>query len=168
MMMYAEHLRLRRYYFLDDDIESFYEYDHRLGHHIMRTSKHTTFKALNFMNIVLENSISNDEKLNDEKNVIDENKVNDWMIDISQLAKNNDLFKQLFAILKNNLRESKNKILDLINKLLINNNDNIALLEMKKYILNDKSKIIGQVGLWNMLGHYEDYQNRLSGEKPNM
>ncbi len=63
-MMYAEHLRLRRYYFLDDDIESFYEYDHRLGHHIMRTSKHTTFKALNFMNIVLENSISNDEKLN--------------------------------------------------------------------------------------------------------
>lgn len=39
---------------------------------------------------------------------------------------------------------------------------------MKKYILNDKSKIIGQVGLWNMLGHYEDYQNRLSGEKPNM
>ena len=64
--MYAEHLRLRRYYFLDDDIESFYEYDHRLGHHIMKTSKHTTFKALNFMNIVLENSISNDEKLNDE------------------------------------------------------------------------------------------------------
>ncbi len=90
------------------------------------------------------------------------------MIDISQLTKNNYLFKQLFAILKNNLRESKNKILDLINKLLINNNDNIALLEMKKYILNDKSKIIGQVGLWNMLGHYEDYQNRLSGEKPNM
>jgi hypothetical protein len=43
--MYAEHLRLRRYYFLDDDIESFYEYDHRLGHHIMGTSKHTTFKA---------------------------------------------------------------------------------------------------------------------------
>lgn len=156
---------LRRWYFLDDDIESFYEYDNRLGHRIMTKNKNSAFKALNFMRIVLEDSISNDDNIRQISN----HKFLDWSIDIAPLVKNNPLYKELYDILFNKkLGESKNVALDLINRLLDQQiNDLPALLSIKEDLLNKKSKIIGQVALSDKLSHFSDYENRLQGEKPN-
>jgi hypothetical protein len=166
MMMFAEHLMLRIWYFLDDDIDSFYEYD-RLGHYEYETSKHSTFKALNFMKMVLEESISNDKRIED----IDKQKTREWANNIRKI--DCALFDILYDILlthmsEGNLNESKNKTLDIVNKLLNGYPDNLILIEIKNHLLNDYSKIIGQVALWNKLSYYsEDYGNRLRGEKPN-
>lgn len=152
MMMFAEHLMLRRWYFLDDDIDSFYEYDSRLGHREMRTSKHSTFKALNFMKIVLEDSISNDKQIKE----IENQKLKAWSKQIGKL--DGPLFESLNDILldginKNILNESKNETLDILNKLLVDHHDNSTLIDIKNHLLSDKSKIIGQVALWNRLSY---------------
>jgi regulator of RNase E activity RraB len=67
-----------------------------------------------------------------------------------------------------NLNESKNETLDIVNKLLNGHPDNLTLIEIKNHLLNDNSKIVGQVALWNKLAYNsEEYGNRLRGEKPN-
>ena len=170
-MMFAEHLMLRRWYFLDDDIDSFHEYD-RLGHCEYKTSKHSTFKALNFMKVVLEDSISNDEQISQ----IDKQKIKEWLKGLGFYINSKPdgaLFERLYDILlalmsEGNLNESKNETLDIVNKLLNGHPDNLTLIEIKNHLLNDNSKIVGQVALWNKLSYYsEDYRNRLRGEKPN-
>jgi len=159
MMMFAEHLMLRRYYLIDDDIEYFYEYDHRLGQRIMRSNDQSTFKALKFMEKVLEDSILND------KTEIDPDKLKKWTRFIS--SKNGILYDELYDILyEKMLIQSKCRALDLINKLLIVDNDDLILKEIKSNLLGDKSKHIGQVSLWNRLQYNKQYENRLQGEKP--
>jgi len=131
----------------------------------MTKNKNSAFKALNFMRIVLEDSISNDDNIRQISN----HKFLDWSIDIAPLVKNNPLYKELYDILFNKkLGESKNVALDLINRLLDQQiNDLPALLSIKEDLLNKKSKIIGQVALSDKLSHFSDYENRLQGEKPN-
>ena len=161
-MMFAEHLMLRRWYFLDDDINSFYEYD-RLGNREYNKNKHSTFKALHFMKVVLEDYISNDEQIRH----IDKQKTKEWKNNIRTIEC--PLFGRLYTILDDDiLKESKNETLEIINKLLNGHPDNLTLIEIKNHLLNDNSKIVGQVALWNKLSYYsEDYRNRLRGEKPN-
>lgn len=163
MMMFAEHLMLRRYYFLDDDIEQFYEYDHRLGQRIMRSNYQSTFKALKFIEKVLEDSISSDNKVKD----IDDEKLMEWSMYCASKGRKSILFKDLYKILfKKTYIQSKNEVLDFLNKLLVENDDDLILKEMKSNFLSDKSKHIGQVSLWNKLQYNKQYENRLQGEKP--
>ena len=163
-MMFAEHLKLRRWYFLDDDIESFYEYDNRLAYREMKKNKHSTFKALNFMSKVLEDSISNDEKIN-----IDGEKLKNWSINVLRINKTENvdlLIKELYGILfDRKLVESKNSALEIINELLIKYNYNDILLDIKNHLLNDKSKVIGSVALWCRQSR-PNYEDRLLGVIP--
>ena len=171
-MMFAEHLMLRRWYFLDDDIESFHEYDSRLGHREIRRSfdKHSTFKALNFMVTVLEHSLTNEDnpkEIDDQKEIYHQ-MVKKWIKCLSEHNRENEAFGKLADILYDRkLLESKNSVLHLINGVLKDYSDNSALIEIKRYLLNDKSKVIGQIALTNMSSYHENYQNRLQGEKPN-
>ena len=76
-------------------------------------------------------------------------------------------FKDLYKILfKKTYIQSKNEVLDLLNKLLVENDDDLILKEMKSNFLSDKSKHIGQVSLWNKPLYKKLYENRLQGEKP--
>lgn len=165
-MMFAEHLMLRRWYFLDDDIESFHEYDSRLGHREIRRSfdKHSTYKALNFMVTVLEHSLTNEENQKE----IDNDISLQLLMCLSKHNDKNEAFKKLCSILFNRkLLESKNSVLHLINGLLKDYSDITALKDIKSHLLNDKSKVIGQIALTDMSSYHENYQNRLQGEKPN-
>ncbi|XP_065640648.1 uncharacterized protein LOC101240012 isoform X1 [Hydra vulgaris] len=169
MMMFAEHLQLLRFYFIDDDIDSFYEYDKRLHGREIKKSPNFTYKSLAFMLKVLNFGCSNRDLCNNKdlhsKEVKDKeeavSKLNrrNWMKNLDKIkdtinaedSNTANLVDELYDIIDNKKYNEESKVKDLINTLMNHlGADGVLILnEIKNRLLKDKSKIIGQVALWN-------------------
>ncbi|XP_065673748.1 uncharacterized protein LOC101240012 isoform X2 [Hydra vulgaris] len=169
MMMFAEHLQLLRFYFIDDDIDSFYEYDKRLHGREIKKSPNFTYKSLAFMLKALNFGCSNRDLCNNKD--LHSKEVNHKEEAVSKLIRRNwmkslekikdtinvedtitaDLVDELYDIIDNKKYNEESKVKDLINTLMNHlAADGVLILnEIKNTLLKDKSKIIGQVALWN-------------------
>ena len=164
MMLFAEHLKLRRFYFIDDDIEGFYEYNPRSRD--IQTHSMFAFKALSFMLKVLESELEEDE----EVKVDDDTQIR-WITSLSRIENQNKIEKKLLEntvkeiqkfVLNKNFKE-KNKLVDLIN--ILDKLDYPVLREIKSVILGKKAKIIGHISLLeNASYQFRQYFDRLTSE----
>ena len=175
MMLFAEHLMLRRFYFIDDDIESFYEYNEQIGQRKMVQNEYTTFRSLDFMLKVLEEETTNNE-LKILKDTIPS--ISYLKIFIGKTNKDTEDYKNyeyLTSLLNifqtNETTARKNEVLDLLNKIKFKeyedlNND---VTVIKETLLGNKSKIIGQIALWNKSSYKSGntYSNRLQTSAKN-
>ena len=165
MMLFAEHLRLRRYYFIDDDIDEFYEYDFRIGHRAMKSTPHSAFKALDFMDKVME------EETAGVCEDLDEQLVQDWLQEVAYLSKvcakknqnSNDLKRVLKILCAGDVSSQRKQLLEALNR--VEECDEVN--KIKRQLLGDRSKIIGQVALRNRCSYDNGgYENRLQTKYP--
>ena len=66
MMLLAEHFDFKRFYFIDDDIETFFQYND-YERTFIRGQKQA-FHALKFMSVVLDDSINQVSVMNNDDN----------------------------------------------------------------------------------------------------
>ena len=165
MMLFAEHLQLRKYYFIDDDIDEFYEYDFRIGHRAMKSTPHSAFKALDFMDKVLE------EETAGVMEDLDEQLIQDWLQEVAYLSKvcakknkNSDDLKRVLKILcAGDVNSQRKQLLEALNK--VEKCDEIN--KIKSQLFGDRSRIIGQVALRNRCSYDNGgYENRLQTKYP--
>ena len=176
MMLLAEHFVLNRFFFIDDDIEGFYQYDDDRMEHTNKNLENVTFNALNIMSKVLDHEISK----NCENQIVEDDIYRIWL---KQLFKLDDIFvnsthkKDLDYIqdlIQNKNLKDRDSLLDKFSVLKTSNLlciDQLKVIEdveneIKEKIYDSKAKIIGQVGLWNKKNskhQSSDFKSRLEG-----
>jgi len=175
MLLFAEHLNLNRFFFADDDIDCFFEYDPRPHVRQIRTHPQAATRALYYMTKVLDygieekdGSFSKDEENSLRK--VDSTVSNKWLRKLGKKedefendAKRKELFDKLFTIISEKDYTQKDYIFYLLSELGEPLKDLEA--EIKEALLNRKSKVIGQVGLWNqnMYSMKQSLTSRLQG-----
>ena len=165
MMLLAEHFDFKRFYFIDDDIETFFQYND-YERTFIRGQKQA-FHALKFMSVVLDDSINQVSVMNNDDNFLS------WNDDLGQL-KNIFLkseYKSEFTRLRNIISDKKiNRKYEIANLFSIlsknslvedNNEAKITLLKVEKEIMeklySHNVKIIGQIGLLNSNSHKQKH-----------
>jgi hypothetical protein len=133
MMLVAEHFALNRFYFIDDDIECFYQYDDDRMEHTTRNLESVTFNALNYMSKVLDHEISK----NIENQTVEDEIYRKWL---KQLLKLDDIFVN--SRYKNDLEY----VQDLIQNKNLKDRDSLfdkfSVLKTSNLLKRDQLKVI--------------------------
>ena len=162
MMLLAEHFDFKNFYFIDDDIDSFYQYDDYERDHVQDPNQ--TFKALKYMSTVLDHSVNQV----DENIKIDSQKCIDWGDDLASIKRalnrsdhESQCYKQLRELIQEKNFKDKATVFSLLSvltksELIDESQRNIIKeieVEIKDKLYNKRLKTIGQIGLWNQ-NHY--------------
>jgi len=159
MMLFAEHLGLRRYYFLDDDIAKFKRFDHRAG--IKDYIDTNVFDALNFMLKVMEHEVGKGDD-----NVLTDENLMKWVFTLG----NTEVSKFLIKMIQMKLKErnsNKNKLLDLVYAQNLTSENEEVINEIKLKLSGNKT--VGQVALLDLKswsGHEHDTEDLKSNHNP--
>jgi len=164
MMLLAEHFNFKRFYFIDDDIQTFLQYDDYERTFINHTNQ--AFHALKFMSNVLDTSINQLSDFNNEDIFMDWNDMlvplreiflkSEYESEFKKVRKlindknllNKEEIGALFSILTNNPLVQDSEAKDILIKL-----EN----EIKEKIYSQNIKIIGQIGLLNANSHKQKH-----------
>ena len=160
MMLFAEHLRLRRVYFLDDDIGEFFQYNRN---RVIRDYKVTNVAhTLNFMREALDAELNKQCFKEPSKEDIREWRAKAYQIincenPIEDLKNNLDILLEYV----DSLSENKDKILDLLT--IINREE---FNDMKNFLSGEFVENIGNVSLINRNSR-SNVDNKLKLDKEN-
>ena len=158
MMLLAEYFDFKRFYMIDDDIDSFYQFDDFSRDHVKYPNQ--TFNALKFMSTVLDYSVS---QVN-EKIRIESQQCIDWGDDLAMMRRTfakseheTNCYNKLRELIQKENFKERDRIISLFSILtkscLINDKELEKIKqvenEIKEKLFNNKLKVIGQIGLWN-------------------
>jgi len=153
---------LRRYYFLDDDIQKFERFDHRSGR--KENIDTTVVDALGFMLEVMEHEVG----LPDKQVFADEN-LKKWVKKVPKMDyKDDTLYDLLYDMVQMNSTNrglQRNRLLDLVSQYQQKHNDDEVLNDIKTQLSGKKT--VGQVALKNVKSRpYSDMEDLKSNHNP--
>jgi len=161
MMMFAEHLKLRRYYFLDDDIKKFERFDHRSGR--KENADTDVVNALGFMLEVMEHELG----LPDMQVFAEEN-LKKWVKKVTKMDyKDDTLYDLLYDMVQMNSTDrglQRNRLLDLVSQYQQKHNDDVFLNDIKVQLSGRNT--VGQVALLNGSKTDSDMDDLKSNHNP--
>jgi hypothetical protein len=164
MMLLAEHFDFKKFYFIDDDIDSFYQYDDYERDHAQYPNQ--ALNALRYMSTVLDSSVNKlDEIVQIENDICIEwgDNLAPFKKAFSKTEHENQSYKKLRELIQGKIFNDRDMIMSLLSVLIKSENINESERndikeienEIKDKLYNKKLKVIGQIGLWNRNSHLQ-------------
>ena len=164
MMLLAEHFNFKRFYFIDDDIQTFLQYDDYERKFIDDPKQ--AFHALKFMSTVLDDSINQVSDFDNDEIFMDWNDMLGQLKEIFLRSEYESEFKKLRKLINDKNLTRRDEIRALFS--ILSNNSLVQNTEVKNILLKIENeiiekiyshniKIIGQIGLLNANSYKQKY-----------
>ncbi|CAF0927850.1 unnamed protein product [Brachionus calyciflorus] len=150
MILFAEWLNLNRFYLCDDDIDQFYIYDPRPQFRMCRTHPLAASKAFAYMCHVMDWAIDGlDVQLNEQADPLTRKQILGLIQKLGDVNTENEEAKDLIEsiLFDKSYVKQKDYLFYLLRKLEDEGKE--IEKELKDLLLNERAKVLGQVGLWN-------------------